>query len=210
VEVVLAHSGVRFHETHFVGDFRAIAHIDGFDVEQPVVDLSGSTLEMRNVQVSNASTETSSWRGDALLRKGTLRWDPQPELDAWLTLDARDANPLLAALLRNDLPKAFSGLTSMPSLLASARLTVGAHQLALRDVDARGGDLALRGRYVVRGDHRRGAFILDKGILSVGLHLGDDGGHLRFFALDGWLRDETRAAMRTFDGSNDIATVHAR
>jgi hypothetical protein len=209
VDVVLAHSGVRFHETHFVGDFRAIAHVDGFDVEQPTVDLSGSTLEMRNVQVTNASTETSSWSGDALLQKATFRWDPQPEFDAWLALDARDASPLLAALLRNDLPKVFAGLTNMPSLLASARLTVGAHHLALRDVDARGGDLALHGLYVIRGDHRRGAFILDKGILSMGLHLGDEGSHVRFFGLDGWLRDEARAAMRTLEEGNDAALLHA-
>jgi hypothetical protein len=209
VDVVLTHSGVRFHETHFVGDFHAIAHVDGVDVEQPGVDLAGSTLEMRNVRVTNASTETSSWHGDALLRKGTLRWDPQPELDAWLTLDARDANPLLAALLRNDLPKVFTGLTSVPSLLASARFTVWAHQMALRDVDARGGDLALRGLYVIRGDHRHGAFVLDKGILSMGLHLGDDGGHVRFFGLSGWLRHETRAAMRTLEDRNDAAALHA-
>jgi hypothetical protein len=200
VTVELLHSGVRFHQVHLVGDFRAIARVRGIDAERGLVDLSGSTLQMRNVDVTGASTNASRWRGDVVTHDTTLYLTP-PTLDAALTLDAYDASPLLAVALGKDLPMIFAQMTRMPHLHASARLTVLAHRLALRGVDARGGDLALRGSYVVRGDHRRGAFVVDKGILSVGLRLSDVAGvDLRFFALDDWLRDETELVRELWDG----------
>ena len=199
VDVVLAHAGVRFHEVHLLGDFHVVARVQSFDPDQGVVDLSGSTLEMRNVYVTNASTEASRWGGDAVMRNATLRLATS-ELDTSLTLDAYDASPILAVILQNDLPSIVAGMTSMPRLRASTRLTVGTHQFAFRDVDARGGNLALRGCYVVRGEHRHGAFIIDKGILSVGLRLADTGSVvIRFFGLDGWLRDETDQALRLWN-----------
>jgi len=51
-------------------------------------------------------------------------------------------------------PKFIVPLTQMPSLRATARLTLGPSRFALRDLDARGGDLAVRGLYAVRAEHR--------------------------------------------------------
>ena len=199
VVVDLARSGVRFHEVHVVGDFHVFARLQGFDADRGIIDLSGSTLEMRNVNVTHSSTDTSQWRGDAVLRDATLRLSP-PEFDASLTLEAHDASPLLAVLLRNDLPKIFAEMTHMKHLLALAHLTVGPHHLAFRDVDARGSDVSLRGSYVVRGEHHRGAFIVEKGVLSVGLRLPDAGGmDVRFFGLDRWLRNETERVLELWN-----------
>jgi hypothetical protein len=92
------------------------------------------------------------------------------------------------------LPKAVVGLTDMPHLLATVRLIGAAHELALLDLDARGGDLELRGSYAVRDGHRIGAVIAKKSFVSVGLGVDDGGSHVRFFGLEGWLREQGCAA----------------
>ena len=78
----------------------------------------------------------------------------------------------------------------------SAQLDLAPRLFVLSALDARGGDIAVRGTYVARDDRHHGAFVIGKGVFSAGLLVADDGAHLHFFGLDGWLRDETRAAMR--------------
>ncbi len=196
IDVTLTRAGVRFHEVHVLGDFRLTARIVGFDPERGVVDLSGSTLAMRDVAVTNASTNAAHWHADAVMNKTSLRLSP-PELATSLSLDADDASPVLAVLLGDDLPGILAGMTHMHRLLASARLVMRTHEFAFCDIDAHGSDLAFRGCYVVRGDRRHGAFVVRKGLFSVGLWLGNTGGaKVRFFGLDGWLRGETAHALR--------------
>jgi hypothetical protein len=196
VHVTLRDAAVRFQASHFAGQFAVDARVAGFDPEHSAVDLAGSRLWMRDVRVTGASTSTSAWQGNVLLRAGTLRFDPAPAMNGTLTIDARDASPVLAILLGDSLPRFLVGLTDMPRLRGSAQLDLAPGLLVLSSLDARGGDIAVRGAYVVRDDHRHGAFVIDKGLFSAGLLVADDGAHLHFFGLEGWLRDETGAAMR--------------
>jgi hypothetical protein len=152
---------------------------------------------MRDVRVTGASTSTAAWQGDVVLHAGTLRFDPAPAMNGTLTIDARDASPVLALLLGDSLPRFLVGLTDMPRLQGSAQLDLAPGLLVLSALDARGGDIAVRGTYVARDDHHHGAFVIDKGVFSAGLLVADDGAHLHFFGLEGWLRDETRAAMHS-------------
>jgi hypothetical protein len=99
---------------------------------------------------------------------------------------------LLAILFGNSLPRFVVRLIAMPGLRASVRLVAAARQLALLDLDARGGNVALRGSYATRDARRRGAIIARKAFLSVGIRLDDEGARLRFFGLQRWLRDQTR------------------
>ena len=154
---------------------------------------------MRDVRVTGASTSTSAWQGDVMLRAGTLRFEPTPAMSGTLTVDARDASPVLAILLGDSLPRFLVGLTDMPPppRKRAARPRARAAR-PLRLLDARGGDIAVRGVYVVRDDHHHhGAFVIGKGLLSAGLLVADDGAHLRFFGLEGWLRDQAAAAIHT-------------
>jgi hypothetical protein len=199
VDVELPQTGIRFHETHLAGNFKVSALVLGYDPARKLFDVSGSRVEMRDVQVTNASTDTSRWQGDAVFKDATFQLDPDPELDGKVTVEARDASPILAILLGNGLPKIFVGLTRMPHLSGAARLTMGSRNVALRDLDAHGGDISIEGLYVVAHDHRAGAFIVGKGPFSAGFALDDKGAHLRLFGLKGWLRDETVASLRLLD-----------
>ncbi len=197
VQVTLRDAAVRFQKSHFAGQFSLDARVAGFDPAQSALDLAGSRLWMRDVRVTGASTSTSAWQGDVLLRAGTLRFEPTPAMNGTLTVDARDASPVLAILLGDSLPRFLVGLTDMPRLHASAQLDLAPGRLVLSALDARGGDIAVRGVYVVRNDHHHGAFVIEKGLLSAWLLVADEGAHLRFFGLEGWLRDQASAAIGT-------------
>ncbi|WP_394822211.1 hypothetical protein [Pendulispora albinea] len=197
-DLALSRSRLRLNETHFAGDFRVIARAHttgaaGSVFGGPILDLSGSRVQMRHVEVTHATTEASHWYGDAMLPGAIFRIAPEPRLDARILLDARDANPLLAILLRDGPPKILGELAKMPRLVAAGRLILAPQHFALRRLDARGGDLAVRGLYAVKGEHRRGAFIVEKGVLSAGIRLDDEGAGVRLFGLDDWLRDEAHA-----------------
>ncbi len=199
LDVDLAHAGIRFNETHLVGNFAVSARLLGYDPDRDLFDVSGSRVAMRDVEVTNASTSTLQWQGDAVATEATFRLEPRPELEGRVAVEARDASPILAILLGNGLPKIFVGLTRMPHLSATARLTMGARRVALRDLAARGGDLSIDGTYVLGQDHRAGAFVVGKGPFSAGFRLDDGGAHLRFFGLQRWLREETRASLRLLE-----------
>jgi hypothetical protein len=193
VDVALARMELLFHETRLSGDFHFVTGIRGFDPERDLLDLADTRFEMRNVAVHEASAATSQWRGDLTLSPASLQLAPELRLDGVIGLDARDARPMLALLLGNKFPKILVGLIEMPRLLARATLTLENHEASLLDIDARGGDVTLRGNHAVRDRSRRGAIVVKKGPLSIGLGLDDRGTHPRLFGLEGWLHRETRA-----------------
>ena len=180
-------------ETSLSGDVSVTAKIASFDPETSTIDLSGSRIAMRDVAVQEAAAETTGWRGELSLETGTLRFEEAPAVDAIVRLDADDARPLLGVVFRDSMPKVVADLVEMPRLDALARLHVSSRSVALSDLSANGGDVAIRGSYALTGDQHRGAFVVEKGPFSVGLQLGDDGASPRLFNLDPWLGAEEKA-----------------
>ncbi|MGZ3455680.1 MAG: hypothetical protein ACXVEF_39110 [Polyangiales bacterium] len=202
IDIALTTAAVQLHETRMSGDFRFVAQLSGFDSEHRVLDLSGTRLEMRDIAISGATAKTSNWRGDISLPRASLRLGPEMMLDTTVRIDARDARPLLAIVFENDLPKIVLRITDVPHLDASARLVVAPHELGLLDLDARGGNFALRGSYATRNGHRQGGVIVKKAFISVGLKLDDDGAHLRLFRLKSWLRNRNCQANALLEMAN--------
>jgi hypothetical protein len=203
-DVTLANGALRLGGMLLSGDFHINAGLRGLSPEEDLVGLSDARVEMRNVAISGATATTSGWRGDVTLSRASLRLAPTPQLDGVVSLDARDARPFLAILFGNDFPKILVRVVDVPRLVASARVTVGADRLAVLDLDAGGGDVALRGSYAAIGGRRRGGVIARKCFLSVGLGLDDDGTHLRLFGLEGWLRGRRRAVVKLLDGQGPL------
>ncbi len=199
VDVAVVNGAVRLEDTRIAGDFHINAGLRGFSPEADLLGLSDARLEMRNVAVTGASATTSAWCGDVTLSRATLRMSPALQIDGLVRVDARDARPLLAVLFGSDFPKILVRITDVPRLVGSARLTIGANQFAILDLDAGGGDVALRGSYAATGTRRRGGVVATKSFLSVGLRVDDYGTHLRLFGLDGWMRDQRRAVMKLLE-----------
>lgn len=196
LNVALSRAGFTIHETKLVGDINVAAKLDGYNRARHELDVSGTVVNIRNLDVTGASTEAHQWFGDLFVKRGFLRMAPERSLEADARLESRDASPVLAILLRNDLPKLFVGLTKMPHLGADAHVTVKSDAVVLKDVDLRGGDIVLRGLYATHGDHHRGAFVVGRGLFSAGLRFDDGGVGIRFFGLDGWLHDQSSAVAQ--------------
>jgi hypothetical protein len=202
VDISLAHGVVRLRDARLSGDFSLHAGLRGFRPEDHRLGLSTARIQMRNVAVSGASATTSGWRGNATLTGASLRLGAVPEVDGIVGLEARDARPILAVLFGKGLPKLIVRIADVPRLIGSARITAGANGVSVLDLDAGGGDLGLRANYVAAGGHRRGGVILRKWFLSGGLRLDDHGAHLRLWGLDGWMRDQRRAAMKLLNAGS--------
>ncbi|HEY2514253.1 MAG TPA: hypothetical protein VGI39_25475 [Polyangiaceae bacterium] len=189
-------AGVRMHKTRFRGDFALTALGRSEGKAGDALDLGGSTLRMRNIAVRGSFADTSAWSGDLVLEEGTLRLSPEPRLEGDFALDARDARPILDVLLRDSAPGVLADLTRMPRLTAFTHLRVQPQTLGVTDLSAAGGDLSLRGIYVVKNADRRAAFVVEKGPLSAGIRIDNDGPHLRLFGLRGWYREQRSAAAK--------------
>ena len=200
LDAVLTNGAVRLGDTRLSGDLRLRAGLRNFDPDAHRLGLSDARLTMRNVAVTGASSPTAAWGGDVTLQRASLQLGRDPRLDGLATVDARDARPLLAVLFGKGLPGIVVALTDVPRLIGSAWVTVQPDRVGVVDLCAGGGDIALRGSYAASGHHRRGAVVAQKWILSMGLGMEDDGTHVRFFGLDGWLRDRTRRVLELLDG----------
>jgi hypothetical protein len=189
------------------GNIEMRVAVRNFDPRTNMIDLSGSRAQLDKVEIRGLSVKATNWRGEAVLHESSLRLDENRQLDSLVRFDADDARPILAALLADVAPKFLTDLVKMPRLAAWGRLHVARDVFLVSDVDASGGDVAFRGCYGVHGDVKEGAFIVEKGPLSVGIGLEPDGdSYPRFFGLDGWLA----AHARTLKERNTASKAKAR
>ncbi len=229
VTVNIAKAGMSIHETKLTGDFGIRASVHAFDPNTGVLDVSGTNVAMTNVTVKNASAETRGWSAVVRLEDATVHTHDAPALHAMVRLNADDARPVLAVVLRDSIPKFLVSFIDMPNLAVRAKLDIAPQVLSVSDVYGSGGDVAFRGSYGVfdttppaheppeaakdvkakqstvttalttapttpskppseaATSTTKGAFIVSKGGIAVGVRIGDDGAHAHFFGLEKWL-----------------------
>jgi hypothetical protein len=178
-------------KTTLAGDVHLTMHLRGMGDDTDAVDLSGSEIALRDVSTRNSSDDTAQWHGRLATNDAALRLR-EHTLDASLALDARDAKPIVALLLGERVPGIFTRGLDVPHLEATARLSLAPGHLALRDLVARGGDLTATGDFATSGADHLGAFVLQKGPVSMGLEVAGDSVHVRAGDLAGWMEGEKR------------------
>jgi hypothetical protein len=182
------HAGMIVGSSTVTGDLHLAAKVTG--ASESIVHLDGSRLAIRNLEVHRSSFEAAHWHGDVTLDDTIIDWaSGTPAFATDLTLTARDARPVLGML---NAPKIWRGFVSMPNVALRAHLDADPDGFLLSDIYARGGDVAFRGSYAVVDGKKRAAFVLSKGPLAIGIRLGKDGAHPRFFGLERWLREEEK------------------
>lgn len=191
-QLLVADGGVTVRgRTHVAGDVQVCGQVNGYDAETSRFDISGSRISFGEVSViRNGKVDTHNWNANILLRDAGFEIAPA-ELSASVAMGARDASAILGLFLKG-LPKTVANLGGTPDLEAQARLTASPSRFVLDDLWANGGNLTVRGLVGLRGAHRGGAFIVEKGPFSAGVKLDDDGTSLRFFGLDRWLAEQAR------------------
>ncbi len=208
--LVLEEASLRRYGSRFAGSASIVAKVKGFDGDRGALDVSGSSLTLRDVSVAGDSAEVSGWSADLQLLQGALRISERPAFDAFAQLHADDAKPLLAILVGGaSLPKLLVGPLAAKGLSGQGRITLHPEWAAILDGRLGGDDVVAFGDYVVAGEHVRGAAIVAKGPLSAGVRVDDHGTHLRLFGLEGWLDKEKRDARALLHDAQANARARA-
>lgn len=183
------------------GDVRLSARVRGLDLLQSRqnLDVSGSRLTVAHATLAEHARIEEQWGGELAVDHARLRLDPSG-FEGRLRLGASDALPLFASLFHDKAPRIVESMLAMPRLQGLAWVTAAPDSFAVRDLVVRGGDVWIRGAYGQVGDDRLGAVVVDKGPLSAGIAIDDDGVRPRLFWLDAWLATQEMAINRWLEG----------
>lgn len=185
--------------TRLGGNVQVCGQVNGYDENASRFDISGSSVSFGDIAVvRNGKVDTEHWNANIHLVDAGFDLAPA-ELSANVAVGARDASAILGLLLKG-VPKTVANIGGTPDLEAQAHLTASPSRFVLDDLWANGGNLTVRGLLGLRGSHRGGAFIVEKGPFSAGVKLDDDGTSLRFFGLDRWLAEQTREVRALAEG----------
>ncbi|HFF3759161.1 hypothetical protein [Stenotrophomonas forensis] len=156
------------------GDVDVNATLRRGDFNQRHFDLSGTTVELRNVQV--AGTESSSaWKGRAAFKRGRIDAQSPFQVDATTDLTLSDARPLLAVFAtRTDYPRWTLSLLDSGQVDAQARLRWRPGRLIIDGLQAENDRLSVRARLDLLEQRKRGDLYLRWGLLGAGIELDGD------------------------------------
>jgi hypothetical protein len=204
-EIGLAvHDGsVRMEKLALRGDADVRLLIPEWNLTTGPLDVSGSRVAFSDVRAAG-SDDSRRWWGRFAIPTGRIGALTTAVIDA----ETRDARPLLA-LLGAELPSWTRGLVNLDGFSGTGTVSLGPSFARVRRLDARGGTFHIQGRYLRDHDARDGAFLIESGILSVGLELQPDATTLRLLGARKWFgerRDEKAAARAvTPRGASTVA-----
>jgi hypothetical protein len=162
------------------GNLHAEVRVPRWDLEASAIDLSGSSLQLSDVAAAGAE-DTRGWWGKFDLAPARLR----DGLDARVALHCRDARPLLA-VLGVGLPKWTRGLLTLEGLTADADVFLAPSRTRVHALEARGGNFHILGEYARRPGAESGAFLVESGVLRIGVGTGDGGAGVHLLTPQGW------------------------
>jgi hypothetical protein len=117
-------------------------------------------------------------------------------LTAQTSAACRDARPLYT-LFGAKLPGWAEGILKLEGVTAKARLRLAHELVDVRDLEASGGKFHIAGRYREQKDDRRGAFLVETGILAVGVAIEGPKSHVKLLGARKWFEDEAAAYARS-------------
>jgi hypothetical protein len=190
---LLAARGARARQSgvDLTGSLRAAVSIVRWDLVSGEMDLSGSSLQLSDVTASRAEDARPWWARldlpQARLREG---------LEAKVHLECRDARPLLA-VLRVGVPRWTQGLLKLEGLTAGAQVVLSRPRTRVHELEARGEKFRVVGEYERRGEDERGAFLLESGVLRVGVKTLGGHASVRLFGPLAWYAREKDLFAKT-------------
>jgi len=153
--------------------------------------LDGGRLNLTNATVVDSDGKAHPWWGRVDFDRGEFRPKGAFLFTTSATARARDAQPLLQ-ILEVDLPEWTKKLLRLDDPLAArSSVRVGESRVEIQRLAARTGKLEIFGEYFARGPSRRGTFLIDAGLLSVGVGLSNDDKQVRIFGPRKWFEKRT-------------------
>ena len=172
---------------------KVAAIVTSKDVEAGV-SFGGSTIVMEDAGVRVLDSRTGGLGVAIEIPDGLARMKGPNGVDATTKVRIVPGDKVLAfgASLAS-LPKALGEAPAGPDATATLRVHSGEGGIDVRVLDARDGDLVVRGRArMPTKAPARGAFLIEIGILSAGVEIAGGKTHVTPFASKGWLEERTR------------------
>jgi hypothetical protein len=185
-EVRLAvHDGsVRLEKLALQGDADLRLLIPRWNLTSGPLEVSGSRLALSEVR-SSGSDASRRWWGRFHVPSGKIGTTTSAVIEA----TTRDARPLLA-LFAADLPAWTRGLVDLDDFTATATVDIGPSLTRVRGLDARGGSFHIQGHYLRQKTNREGAFLIELGVLNLGLELQRDATKIRLLGAKPWFEEQ--------------------
>lgn len=180
-----------------VGSADARVEISNFVLDGGAPEIGGTALKVTDVFVAGAAKGTKGWWGEFRIPSGRM----SKGLSGRVALKCSDGRPLLA-FLGEALPKWTKGLIDLEGLTVSAAdLVLSEPRSTVRGLEAQGGNFTVQGELDRRGETIRGAFLIESGILILGVEL--DGGKtiVRPFLARQWYAKAGPAVFETAKAS---------
>jgi hypothetical protein len=171
--------------------------ITRWEMEKDVMDLSGSRIDLAEIRTSATAHDARDWWGHFQIPSGRL----QDGLHARAEIDARDARPLYT-LFRANLPGWAQGILRLDGIHATARVHLGSDVVEVRELEARGGQFHIAGEYEERKSSERGAFLVESGLLALGLEIDPAASHLHLLGARKWFEQERTRWQRLAEASS--------
>jgi hypothetical protein len=215
VEITVAGASGTAGELGIGGDVKLHTLIKSADVGARRFDVSGSSLELRNVRVTKpgGGVESDGWW--ATFATGAANLEMQEPLVATAAVRARmrDAKPLLTALAsQRKVLFWIDELIGVKDIVGSAQLQVDGQSLAARDVAITGRRLEIEGDIRFAGKHRDGLLFIEYGPFSTGLEIVGTEREWKLFHARRWFeeRRSARSASPTAARRKRGTTLPAR
>lgn len=197
VEIAVDGASGTAGELGVAGDVRVHTLIKSGDLDAMSFDVSGSSLELRNVRVTKpgGGVESEGWW--ATFATDTARLDMKEPLEAEIAVRARmrDAKPLLTALAsQRKLLFWIDELIDVEDVEGRAVIGVDGRSLAARDVAITGRRLEIEGDIQFTGKDRDGLLFIEYGPFSTGLEIAGNAREWKMFGARRWFED--RRAQR--------------
>jgi hypothetical protein len=181
---------LRILDVRFRGRFDARANFSGLDLLKGGALLTGGHVNLTDASVFGTGDGARPWWMKATLLPGRLRPQRRVLLTGAVAVRARDGRPFLA-LVKGKLPDWVSKRLDLEGLTSRAGLRLGEALVEVERLSARSGDFRVDGEYLAHGAARRGTFLVDAGLLSVGIGIDGEKSELDVLGARRWFRKRT-------------------
>ncbi|MEP6800380.1 MAG: hypothetical protein ABJC07_00480 [Acidobacteriota bacterium] len=182
---VLAH----YKKSDLRSDAALRVKIDPWTFEKDRMNLSGTRIELTHATEGGTGPDSRDWWGKFDLPSADIDSNRAAAFRTRVSLSCRDARPLFT-LFDTSLPGWARGILKLEGLQATAHVDLGKSLLDIEGLDAKGGAFRIRGRLRTTGTTRKGALLVEGGLLNVGLDIEGPSSKLKLVGAKSWYEGE--------------------
>jgi hypothetical protein len=188
---------VRWDNSLLAGMLLLDVNLARMKLERQGASLSGTVLELKDVAVQNRRAIEHGWNGKVVLEEATLRLRPKLTASARVNGTFSDARPFLALFGdRAGLPRWTTPFFIAEGLTVQGRFKLQRGDLRLRELNAQGKNLRIRGALDRVDSKVRGVFLTSVQFLTAAQLLEEGKGKLQWIRPAEWYAGKLQALVR--------------